>query len=552
MRPAGDPTSRRCRRAIAALRTPRAPGRLRGPVMNALRPIDRLFARTLAIPSTPYLVVLVPTIIGTFRLAEEALGNPGLVSPDAPRSPATQALLAVTFYALMQLALAASIGLASRRPSAEILGPVSVGLILGWLPPVIDWLLVTPSDQRFFSFFWRLDLDLFAPYQSIGESITLWLLVVLSGAFAWWLTRRLFRGVLGALGAYLVVQLVGWGWPALAILVAPAGPPPTSTGGVTAAAVGPMMLLGLLAVFGLLVAQRSRFLLPSLARVNHALPWGFVTVAAARMGGETWFIAGVRGVVMAFAFQLAAIANDFLDREQDGSAGGSARPASRDDLVISTYLQAALLVWTVCFHPAGFFSLLLFFALVALYQLPPLRLKRLFCGSYRTEGLCGGACVLFGSPPASEGRWLGVAMLLAIGGFSVGSWFKDYKDIEQDRASSVGTIYTRQMKRGRSLHGIHAFVRSVLFAALLVPPLWLGFAHDSWTGAAGLFAIAALISARLLTLGHRKRAVESSLWALSAYLALFALLVPQLSTTPPHEPGPPRSEAGAKRPAGPR
>jgi len=198
-------------------------------------------------------------------------------------------------------------------------------------------------------------------------------------------------------------------------------------------------------------------------------------------------------------------------------------------MVMSTYLQVLLVVWALCFHPIGFFSLILFFALFTLYQLPPMRLKRLFCGSYRTEGLAAGACVLFGAQRPAEQGWLALTMVLVIGGFSVGSWFKDYKDIDQDRAAGVGTIYTRGMKKGRSIAGIHAFVRVVLAAVLLVPPLWLWFTAGAWLSGGILIVLTAAIVLWLLGLRDRTKGVESSLWVLSGYLAVLAFTVPALS-----------------------
>lgn len=503
-------------------------------------PVDRLFQRVMTIPSTPYLVVLVPTIVGTFRLLEESLWNPRLVVPGVLGSgfPGALARTAhfVTFYALLQLALALGLALVTRRKTTDLVGPVSVGLVFAWLPPLLE-LCVPVEYRRGFAYFRELDFDFFTEYQSTGESVTVWLVVAAAALFSGWLTRRWSRALLGALTGYSLVLALGWGWTTIARVVLEAGGSaslpghgPGSTAGLAV-----VQLLGLLGILGLLAGMRPRSFLPSLARFNHALPWGLLAGLSARFAGNDWLVTIERAIIMALAFQFVALANDYLDREQDAGAGGTARPATADDLVLSTYLQVLLLAWALCFRPTGFPALLLALALSALYHLPPLRLKRLFCGSYRTEGLAAGACVLFGGQEPEPQGWLAVTMVLAIGGFSVGSWFKDYKDIDQDRAARVGTIYTRLLKRGRSLRGIHWLVRGSLTAMLLVPPLWLVLTERSWLLAIGLACIALLVGFVLLSLPSRKRAVEASLWGLTAYLAVFMVFAPMLSARPPAE-----------------
>lgn len=486
----------------------------------------------MSIPPSPYLIVVVPIIIGCVRVAEEHLWDPSLATAGFGVGVASFMVAStfhlILFYVLVQLLLAGALALASGRQAEEMLGPVSVGLVIAWLPPLIN-LVVPERYRRVFSYFWEFHWDLFARYQAVGESITLWVMIVVSGIFVARLVRSIPRGLLASLLVYGCAQLVGWAWPVLSNVAATIAGSGKSGRGLTGEGHAIMNLSAVLAIFVIYALQRREAWLPSLIRVNHALPAGLVAAVAARLAAEPWHEALLRGLIMAFAAQLLVVANDFLDHDQDSGAGGVARPVGRQDYVVGVYLQALLVFWVVCFRPVGFFALILFFALFTLYHLPPLRLKRLFCGAYRTEGLAAGACFLFGAQGDVRGSWLPIATVLVVGGFSVGVWFKDYKDIPQDRAAGVGTIYTRQMMKGRSLAGIHTFVRCVLSTVLLVPAVWLIAIGSAWLPAVGLVLLAGLIGLFLLGLQDRKLAVESALWALCGYLLLLLAQVPNLN-----------------------
>jgi len=127
-----------------------------------------------------------------------------------------------------------------------------------------------------------------------------------------------------------------------------------------------------------------------------------------------------------------------------------------------------------------------------------------------------------------EGAWVLLFALLSFGAFSLGSMFKDYKDIDQDREAGIGTIYTRYLSKGRSLESIHWFVIISTTVMLLVPPVWL-YVLDKPLKHSIVLLVLALIPALLLKLmKNPKTAVGATLWAFNAYFMVLALIAPKM------------------------
>jgi len=488
---------------------------------TALETTERFLRRLLAVRPSASLIVLVPVLIGLVRVAIESLWM-----------RLADSFNLLLFYALTQLLMVGALSLATGRKAAELFGIVSMGLVLAWLPPLFD--LVMPADTpRHFTYFFELHWDLFASYQSVGESLTLWVVIPATGVMAGWISKSVVRGLAGAALTYGVIQFMGYGWmiacKEAATALDPAEAAPFALGPLGLAL---MNLSGIVILFLGHALWRRKTLGPSLLRVNHGLPQTLVCAIAARLGGNGWFDVGLKSVVFLLAFQLVIITNDYYDREQDAGASGKARPVEHDDLVLATYVMILLCLWTVFHAPLGFTYLALFFVLTAVYHQPPLRLKRFFCAGYKIEGFCAACAVLYGAQGAARADWLLVTALLALGGFSLASMFKDYKDIEQDRAARVGTIYTECLKRGLSLGAIHGTVRVVTTLMLLIPPSWLLARGEPLLPVLGLFALA-LVPGWLLGLTHKTRAVEATLLGVAAYLFYLMLLVPTVATPGP-------------------
>jgi 4-hydroxybenzoate polyprenyltransferase len=114
---------------------------------------------------------------------------------------------------------------------------------------------------------------------------------------------------------------------------------------------------------------------------------------------------------------------------------------------------------------------------------------------------------------------------LAFTGFLIGSALKDYKDIPQDRAAGVETIYTLLLARGRKLSAVHHGVSSLLTIVLLIPVVVVGMLTRFDPLLAPLIVVAAVPQVMLIALDNRLHAVESALWVINAYLALLAVAI---------------------------
>jgi 4-hydroxybenzoate polyprenyltransferase len=477
--------------------------------------VGRFFDRLLHIPPTPYLFV-VPFLVGAGRaILENVLFRNHCTDLET-------VLYYSTSYLLLQMFLLIVFRVASGRDYRELLGPATVGLVFGLLPPFLDAALGVPPGQQE-RYFRGFEWDFAAPYQALGETITLWLGVAAALLFCAWLTRNVWRTLLGTALCYAALQiLTGPSWAVSYHLgkLCHLSPPAVLN-----------MLIFLVALGTYSVFHRAT-MGPSLARVNHALPWGLAALLGARMAGQPWSLGAVKCLAMALAFQLVVIANDWLDRDADGAAGGTARPATHDDAVFSMLLQVLLLAWVATALPHAFAPALVFFGVWLAYQLPALRFKRLFCLGYKVEGAAGAAAFLFGvgavRGPSGDWSWAAWIALLAFGGFAFACMFKDYKDIDQDRQAKIGTVYTRYLARGFTLRGIHRFVVIGLAIGLLVPAVWLALRGEPLWRSIVLAVLAVAPAVPLFRCANKRVAVERAFWCLDAYLLFLVFAVPVL------------------------
>ncbi|MBI5478195.1 MAG: UbiA prenyltransferase family protein [Deltaproteobacteria bacterium] len=476
--------------------------------------LDRFVQRVTSIQYHPYHLVVVPVLVGLVRAALEALVGYRAQTP-------IHAFTSVLFYLVVQLLLLGVVSLATGRRWREIAGAVTVGLVLGWVPPLLEWVAFA-QPGRAFRYLNEFRWHFVAPYQSVWESVGIWLAIVFAGGFTALVTRRLWRALAALAGAWVAMQVAGWACPAAGQLLAV----DRGLRGVSVANLSNLVLL--LVALVVYLALNPGTLLPSLRRINHCLPWGLVAMLGARLTGQFWTVAALRGVIMTLGFLLIVFTNDYFDRGQDAARGGQARPIAAEDMVVATWFEVLLCLWVGFWDPRGIMFVAIFFVLALLYHHPALRLKRLFCAAYTIEGAAATCCLLFGLGSVHNSTWARAFAALTFGGFALGSMFKDYKDIDQDRADKVGTVYTRYLARGRSLRGIHLVVSVALALGMLVPPLWLLTRGAPLGHALLLFALAPVMLLCLLRGADRRAVVERSFWCLSAYLAAFVAVAPQL------------------------
>jgi len=114
--------------------------------------------------------------------------------------------------------------------------------------------------------------------------------------------------------------------------------------------------------------------------------------------------------------------------------------------------------------------------------------------------------------------------LLVLGGGSLVSIPKDWKDIESDRRAGIPTYYVLLTGRGKAEASIHRWIVAVMTACLIVPPVFMATTSVAWVVC--LPGILALVpGCVLLLLKDRRRAVRGMMWALAAYLAALAFAI---------------------------
>jgi hypothetical protein len=477
--------------------------------MPFVRAIDQFFHRVKSIPYSPLLLILVPIIIGTVRIAEEMVFQ-GLMMDATDETIFNVILGYIMLVFLMTSVLCISTGKAWR----EMAGAASLGLVFGLLPPLLDYFGFSLKPGQRYMYFAEFSWNFVASYQPTGETVTIWLVIASTTIFVSWLTRSVWRSLTAFVFSYLSLQFYFWGLNAFCAAF-------LQNIGFHFFEVS--NLLFLVIALALYIVFNLKTMLPSLLRFNHSLPFGLITAIGSRMAGEPWPVSVIKGFMFFLAFQLAIFANDYFDQAQDAAEGGKARPITRDDAIMIGAFHLLLIWFGFVFFNASAFLLLAFLTLWTVYHLPSLRFKRLFCLGYKIEGVSAAVAFLFGTIGASRTINIPHApayFLLVMGGFSVCSMFKDYKDIDQDMAAKVGTIYTRQLKKGRSLRAIHAFVVSSLWVALMIPPMWFWLSKRLHFIAATLGLLACITTMLFPVLKNRKIAVEAVVYLISVYFLI--------------------------------
>lgn len=476
--------------------------------------VGRQLRRLEDTPYTPWLLVVPPVLVGAVRAVEEAVRVTGFASISV-------VVHDITFYVGVLVLMAAVVGAASGRGARRVLGPVALGLGVGVLPPVVDLFLDGPPHAKYL-YFREFHWDFAAPYELPGETVCLWVSVVLAGAYVAWTSRSWWRPLLALAGTWAAMQFLLYFWQVPIAWGVDLGDLPTR-------------LLAFNLVAAVLAATAVAWwhrdtLGPSLARVNHALPFGMLAAAGARAAGQGWAAAAAKAIVMVLAFLAVIVVNDHVDRDQDAAAGGPARPATAGDAVLAWALQALLLACVAADFQQGLGPLVAFLAAWAAYHLPALRWKRWMMVAYNTEGLGAATSFLFGVAAWQkypQDPWLATVAVLLIGGGAVVSVLKDDKDVEADRAAGVQTLYTVLTGRGVALRTARIGVGVAATACTLVPPIWLlGWGGADPVAAGVALGLAAAPAACLAAFRDRTRAVESALWALSLYFAAIAWAMP--------------------------
>jgi hypothetical protein len=477
------------------------------------------------------LVVVFVSLVRT--VGEWIVGRPlGVQSMDVlPTSLVVGFAQGLAFYALCFFLFSAWLAVILRRRLDQTGGVASVGLLAGVFPPLLDG-VIAPGHEISYGFSvpgdWLFTSEAVPP----GEAIVLWVVIVSIGLFVWVVRRSALDGLLALAGAWVLMQFIMvFEVAALECLLADTGRP-----------VQRVVYLGV--TFGVFVLLRARALLPSLVRINHALPLGAISLAGALWVGHGWPAALALAALMTTSMWIVVVQNDWYDREQD-RRGGRRVGVERNDCTWMWFFYLAGVLTVMAWSQVAGWLLALYLAAATLYHLPGVRLKRVFCVSYKIEGVWGATAFLLGArgAPGAYGSpidgWILWPVLLAFAGQSLVSGLKDYKDVEADAAARVYTWYTLARRRGRNVESVHRWLAGACFAALLSAPLLLGAVAGFHPWLAIACVLAAASAACVLLVRDRRRAVEALFWVLTAYLLALALgmgVVSPLEPVGAHEP----------------
>lgn len=426
----------------------------------------------------------VPGLERLFRAAERrkwtlalALATPGWIavvrmllerelsmSPSsAPRPPFPWFAHIYVFYLALAVCLTALLARVTKQDWKVASGPVSMGLTLGTVPPLIDVAVYgvgrfsyeySPAVREFP---WTLHLP--PNVLPAGETTVLWLTIALM-TLAGLRGDGVSLGVRGMRAGVLAVST--WAMVVLFLVALPAasqwlslhyGVAPSEWRNTLFA-----VTLFAFAVWGTGTGTRL------LKRTLHVLLAPLIVLLGAAVRGpleSSLALALIHFALLSAGFVLA---NDFYDRAEDEAVGRGA-PLEEEAaqwlavvaLIPVMHLLAFRIELSLC---------LLGFAIVSYaYHADPLRLKCVFPLSYKTEGFLGGLAFFAGltmtQPAFLSQTQLWAAALVTLG-TPAALVFKDWKDVDGDAKANVHTAFVVLERRGWSRVSV-----SRLSAALL-------------------------------------------------------------------------------------
>ncbi len=478
--------------------------------------LERLFRAAERRRWTVSLALVTPAWVAVVRTLLERELAQGAGVPGRPPFPWFAHVF--MFYLALHVCLTALLALAARRDWREAAGPVSMGLTLGTLPPLLDVLVSGPGHftYEYTPGLAQVPWSLYAPARGLpwGECLVLWATVGLMGAAAVRYRSGWARGLALVGGTWALILLFLVGLPSASIELgrlselAPSEWRNALFGTVTlAAAVLATGSTARLARRALHVA-----LAPSLALLGAA--------ARGRVDGA----AALAAVHLALLSAGFAVANDWHDRAED-EAGGRAPAPTAEVAQLLTLVPLAAVAHVLAFRLELGLSLVGFAAVSHAYHADPLRLKCVFPLSYKTEGFLGGLAFFAGlaaSPAGAVPLPLLQAVALVTLGTPLALVFKDWKDVEGDRAAGVRTAFVVLEGRGWSRDGVRRLAAGALAVALGVAA-WgaVELAAPGPLVTAGLWALA-LLAPLLVALGRAPRRAVALTMALAEAQVLLA------------------------------
>jgi len=379
------------------------------------------------------------------------------------------------FYFLMAFSFTLVLQIITRHEWQKIIFAVLIGVFLGLFPPIID-LFVYGLGQFSYAYVMGIpsigQLLLFDSLHGfpVGEGIVLWSTIIFSCYYIYLKTQNIRKCIYGALLVYFVMLLSGYIIPSLSFWL------------YKKLFLSKMEMLSFTQLsFAILcyllinpVIAKNLFV-----RCLHCIPFVLLTFLGAVLSGTISTTTIMTAGVVFYAGMITIVQNDYFDRNEDMIAGRHTTICSHDLIFFNTtYLMLVFILYNS--GALVFLPLLLLFIVSILYNYDFYRAKKFFPANYKIEGIWGLSSFLAGILSQRSAQFtpeIVIYCFLVFGGWSLVSTFKDYKDIEADKAVGNQTGYIMLMKAGLSLERAHKIVCSMISACFLVPVVWLFFQH---------------------------------------------------------------------------
>lgn len=467
----------------------------------------------------------VPGLERLFRAAERrrwtlalALATPGWIavvrmllerelsmSPSSsPRPPFPWFAHIFVFYLALSVCLTALLARVTRQDWKVASGPVSMGLTLGTVPPLID--VAVYGVGRFGyeyspalrDFPWSLHL----PPQVLpwGETTVLWLTIALMAIAGLRgeasVGVKLGRAAVLAVGTWALVALFLVGLPAASVWLGRGVSPSEWRNALFA-----LVTFGF-AVWGTGTAPRL------LRRTPQVLLAPLIALLGAAVRGPLEASLALTLVHFGLLSAGFVLANDFYDRVEDEAAGRAA-PLGEAEAQWLAVVPLVPVMHVLAFRVELGLSLLGFAIVSYAYHADPLRLKCVFPLSYKTEGFLGGLAFFAGLsaalPAFLSPTQLWVAALVTVG-TPAALVFKDWKDVDGDAKANVHTAFVVLERRGWSRLAVARLSAGLLALSLGVVTVGVSRLGAVAAGALGGLVVVALAAVgALLALGKSPR-----------------------------------------------
>lgn len=391
---------------------------------------------------------------------------------------ATDVLAFIPFYLSLPFIYAGVLSLIPGISYERTLQPVTFATLLGLLPPLLDFLLISHQTHSvFYGYFITNDFSEFPwlgynPKKKypVGEAITIWLTFFFAAVYTRVVTKNTGKTILAVLAAYFIFLIYSLIIPILGMFLLFQTLPSTdelnsysfSEKRQIVYAIAIVQIFVAWLIDALKSVNYKRYVL----RILHFAPFLMGTILGCLHAQAPLRHSLFAALITITSGFIAAAHNDF----QYGLTAGAHNPVYRHGL-LANYFAVALYAMVLF---AGYkFALLgiACFALSVLYHYPFYAARNTAFGAMKIEGFWGMFTYLTGAMAGQvifpDYKIIAFAFVFW-GGFSLFSIVKDAKDIRQDYREGRNTVYTFLFKRKISLSMFQKIFSVILSLLLLI------------------------------------------------------------------------------------